>query len=78
MSRFCTQLCGVHTDIFSEPGTSTEAETLTTDAQDTTETEQEEVKRLIAEQFEEQRRFMAEQFREQERFISEQFEKYFD
>jgi len=61
-----------------EPGTSTEAETLTTEAQDTTETEQEEVKRLIAEQFEEQRRFMAEQFEEQKRFIAEQFEKYFD
>ena len=77
MSRFCTQLCGVHTDtasapcIFSEPGTSTEAETLTTEAQDTTETEQEEVKRLIAEQFEEQKRFIAEQFAEQKRFIAE-------
>ena len=74
--------CDIHTDtvsascIFSKPGTSTEAERLTIEAQDTAETEQEEVKRLIAEQFEEQKRFMAEQFEEQERFIAEQFEIY--
>jgi len=48
-----------------------EAETLTTEAQDTAGPEQDEVKRLIAEQFEEQKRFIAEQFAEQKRFIAE-------
>ena len=56
---------------FSKPGPSTEAETLTTEAQDTAGPEQDEVKRLIAEQFEEQKRFIAEQFAEQKRFIAE-------
>ena len=68
--------CGdIHTDtvsapcIFSKPGP--EPETLTTEAQDTAGPEQDEVKRLIAEQFEEQKRFIAEQFAEQKRFIAE-------
>ena len=60
---------------FSTPGTSTEAERLrTTETQETSDTEQDEGKRLIAEQFEEQKRFIAEQFAEQKRFIAEQFE----
>ena len=78
---FVKARCGdIHTDtvsapcIFSKPGPSTEAETLTTEAQDTAGPEQDEVKRLIAEQFEEQKRFIAEQFAEQKRFIAEQFE----
>jgi len=53
------------------PAMGPEPETLTTEAQDTAGPEQDEVKRLIAEQFEEQKRFIAEQFAEQKRFIAE-------